>query len=338
MRAFLRILVANLALAVPIAIVVPLAMVLLINFFFDGLYALNPITSRLGPAMTLTLYSLAWFGVVGVVVWMVRRRLVKVTMRRISIAAGMPPQQADVSGRQMGVWDKRIRGMDWLAIAPAIVLAGLTIWTASYPIVDTAAWLFGGFAWSIIGIIWSGVLLATVNDRGSRAAAVVLLGGAIVANPFAAGFSLLFFAFTGTFGLAAVFLTGLALLGVIVVRSRPRRLAWIVAPAIVLVMFGVLMTNAPRLARLAMSEPALTNYAESARTGELPAYYDGGLNVGAIPIYAAYNEWGGLHLVTGYVGILDDDEAGIAYFPSGLPTNGIRYEHLLGPWYRWYPY
>jgi len=238
------------------------------------------------------------------------------------------------------VWDKRIRGVDWLAVGPTIFLAGLTIWASSYPIVDTGAWLFGGFAWSVVAIIWCAVLLATVNDSGSRVAALILLVGAIVANPFAAGLSLLFLLLTGAFGLAAIFLVGLALLAVIIVRSRPRRLAWLVAPAIVLVMFGVLISTSPRLARLALSEPALTSYAEAATTGQraLPAYYDDGLDLGAIPIYAAYNDWGGLHLVTGYVGILDDDEAGLAYFPGGPPSNGLRYEHLLGAWYRWFPY
>jgi hypothetical protein len=236
------------------------------------------------------------------------------------------------------MWDRSIRAGDWLAIGPTLFLAGLTVWAASYPIVDTGAWLFGGFAWSVVAIAWSAVLLATVNDGASRAAALILLVGSIVANPFAAGFSLLFLAFTGTLGLAAMFLVGLGLLAVIIVRSRPPRLAWIVAPAIVLVMFVVLISGAPRLARLAWSEPALTSYAEAATTGQraLPAYYDDGLNLGAIPIYAAYNDWGGLHLVTGYVGMLDDDEAGLAYFPGGPPSNGLRYEHLLGAWYRWF--
>lgn len=236
------------------------------------------------------------------------------------------------------MWDKRIRGLDWSAIAPAFILAGLTLWAASYPIVDTLAWILGGFAWSVVAIVWSGVLLATVHDRASRAAAVLLLVGSIVANPLAAGFSMLFLGFTGAYGLAAMVVAGLALLAVIVVRSRPRRLAWLVAPAIVLVMFGVLITGAPRLARLAVSEHELTNFAQSAIAGELPAYYDEGVSVGGIPICAAYNDWGGLHLVTGYVGILDDDEAGLAYFPNGPPSNGLIYEHLLGPWYRWFPY
>ena len=134
-------------------------------------------------------------------------------------------------------------------------------------------------------------------------------------------------------------LFGVALLAGIVVSLAPRRLAWLVAPAIVLVMFAVIATGVPRLTRLAVAEPELTSFAQSLQQRQgssLPAYFDAGLSVGSITIYAAYNESGGVLLVTGYVGMLDDYEAGLAYFPDGASVDGSRYEHLLGNWYRWY--
>ena len=143
---------------------------------------------------------------------------------------------------------------------------------------------------------------ATTNDSGSRALALILLVGAVGSIPFF-GFSFLLLAFFGVVGLAAAVLVGLALLAGIVLLSRPRRVAWLVAPAIVLVMFAVIATGVPRLTRLAVAEPALTSFAQSLQQGQgspLPAYFDDGLSVGSIPIYAAYNSSGGLLFVTGY--------------------------------------
>lgn len=75
MRDFVRTLAAQLAIAVPIAFVTPFVMVLVINVFFDGLNALEPITRRLGPGLTLLLYALAWVAVVSLIVSLVRQRL-----------------------------------------------------------------------------------------------------------------------------------------------------------------------------------------------------------------------------------------------------------------------
>lgn len=52
---------------------VGVAMGLTVNLFFGGLDALDPLTARLGPTMTLLLYALGWAGVVALVVWLVRR-------------------------------------------------------------------------------------------------------------------------------------------------------------------------------------------------------------------------------------------------------------------------
>lgn len=238
------------------------------------------------------------------------------------------------------MWDWSVRLLDWLVIAPALLLACLTLWTASYPIVDTAAWWEGVLAWALVASGWSARLLATVRDGISRNAAQVLLVGSVVSIPiFTVGF--MFLALAGTVGLVIPVLVGVGIFLVIVANSRPRRLAWFVVPAITLVMLGILATGLPRLVRMATAEPELTAFAQSVTSGghgQLPTDFDHGLSVGTIPIYGAYDDWGGLHLVTGYVGVLNDDEAGLAYFPGGPPANDFRYEHLLGAWYRWFPY
>lgn len=245
---------------------------------------------------------------------------------------------ASVGASNMSMWDKSIRALDWLAIVPTLLLAMMTLWVASYPIVDTASWIFVGAAWSFVAIIWAVSVAATTNDSGGRALALVLLVCAAASIPFF-GFSFVLLAFLGLVGLVAAVLVGLALLAGIVLLSRPRRVAWLAAPAIVLVMFAVIASGVPRLSRLVGAEPALTSFAKSLQQGQgqpLPAYFDEGLSVGSIPVYAVYDNSGGLLLVTGYVGALDDYEAGLAYFPSGAPADGSRYEHLRGDWYRWY--
>lgn len=38
----------------------------------------------------------------------------------------------------------------------------------------------------------------------------------------------------------------------------------------------------------------------------------------------------------GFIGILDDDTAGLAFVPEGTPV-GVGWERISGPWYRWVP-
>jgi hypothetical protein len=38
----------------------------------------------------------------------------------------------------------------------------------------------------------------------------------------------------------------------------------------------------------------------------------------------------------GFIGILDDDPAGLAFVPEGTPV-GVGWEHIRGPWYMWVP-
>jgi uncharacterized BrkB/YihY/UPF0761 family membrane protein len=74
-RDCIRMLVATSAIAVPIAFVTPFVMLLVINVFFDGLDALDPITTRLGAKATLLLYAIAWVAVIRLFVWLMRRTL-----------------------------------------------------------------------------------------------------------------------------------------------------------------------------------------------------------------------------------------------------------------------
>lgn len=235
-------------------------------------------------------------------------------------------------------WDKSVGPLDAVAIVLTALLAVVTLWVASYPIVDSSAWIFGGMAWSVVAITWAVSVVATATTRESRALALILLIGAVASIPFA-GISLLLVSAFGRIGLAGAVVLGLAILAGVVVLSTPRRVAWLVAPTIVLIMCAVLVVGVPRVARLALAESDLTSFAQSVQGDgtSLPAYFDAGISVGSIPIYAVYTASGGLLFVTGYVGMLDDDEAGLAYFPHGAPTDdGAQYDHLYGNWYRWY--
>lgn len=155
------------------------------------------------------------------------------------------------------------------------------------------------------------------------------------------GVLLLFLWLAGSLRIALVTVAALGLFGVVIVRAEERRRAWLVAPTIVLLTLALLYTELPRLVRMSIAEPELMHYAQQVERGEpvaIPEYGDDAISIGTIPIYEVYRDDGHLRLVTGHVGILADDGAGLAYLPSGPPSGDGRYEHLLGPWYRWYPY
>jgi len=243
-------------------------------------------------------------------------------------------------GVRWGVWDRRIDVLDWLVIGATLLLAGLTLWAWSYPIPGGDAFLFGGIAWSIVAIAWATSVLATTSEKSALWASLLLLVGAVASFPFF-GISLVVIGLGGTVGFGLMVMIGLGLLAVVVITSRVKRVAWLVSPVVVLAMFTVMYTAWPRLARMAVAEPALTGFAQTVdpnATLNYPMWFDDGLSVGSIPVYEAYVRHGGVHLVTGFVGILGDDNAGIAYFPDGAPAADSPYEHLVGSWYRWYPY
>jgi hypothetical protein len=237
------------------------------------------------------------------------------------------------------MWSRRISTVDWVIIAVTAVLAALTLYAASYPVVGSDAFLLLNLAWSLPAIALSLSLLGSAEDMIARAAAAALLVGSVASVAFL-GFSLFVLILFGSIGIAAAAALAIALFAVVVVRSPNRCIAWLVAPSIVLVTLALLITGLPRMTRLWLAEPALTAYAEQIEGGgmvELPAYFDEPVSVGGIPIYEIYVEGGHLHFVTDYVGILADDGAGLAYLPSGAPEADPPYDHLPGPWYRWSP-
>lgn len=239
----------------------------------------------------------------------------------------------------MATWDRRIDALDWLAVAPTIALAALTIWAASYPVPGTDAYIVGGIAWSLAGILWSVTLVAQARDTRARVAAILLLVGALMANPLV-GLFFFVFVFVGSVGLIAALAIGALLLGVVIMSSRPRRLAWLIAPAVVVGTLALMYSGAPRLARMALAERELTEFAgrvDPSATAEFPVYFDDPVVVGSIPVYEAFVADGRVHLVTGYVGLLADYPAGIAYAPRAALGNDPRYQHMVGDWYRWLP-
>jgi hypothetical protein len=230
--------------------------------------------------------------------------------------------------------------VDWLVIALTAALAALTVAAASYPVVGTDAFYLLTFAWPLPAISWSSRLLVSAEDSIGRAAAGALLVGSVAWVAFP-GFPLLGVALFGLVGIAVAGTLGLALFGVVLARAPNRRVAWLVPPTIVIVALVLAVSGVPRLGRIWLAEPALTAYAEQVERGELfqlPAYFDDPVSVAGIPIYEAYVEGGHVHFVTDYVGILADDGAGIAYLPGGPPEADPPYEHLVGLWYRWFPY
>jgi hypothetical protein len=102
---------------------------------------------------------------------------------------------------------------------------------------------------------------------------------------------------------------------------------------------GLLASALPAAIRFAVIEPELTAYVTSFANGEtVPTPGDIPIEVGGVSVYDVTREEAGVRLVTGYVGILGDDAAGLFYLPAGqLPSVG-KFEHLAGFWYRWFPY
>jgi hypothetical protein len=238
------------------------------------------------------------------------------------------------------VWDRKVNAFDWLVIGATLLFAALTLWAWSYPVPGTDVFLFAGIGWSVLAIAWAASVLATTIDTSARWASLGLVVGAVASFPLF-GFSLVVIDLSGTVGFGLMLLIGLGLLAVVVAMSFIKRVVWPVAPVVVLAMFAVMFTGLPSLARMTFAEPALNEFAQTFdpnATSEYPMWFDDGLSVGSIPVYEAFVSRGGLHLVTSFVGILGDDNAGIAYFPNGAPRADPPYEHLVGAWYRWYPY
>jgi hypothetical protein len=237
-------------------------------------------------------------------------------------------------------WSAEVEALDLGVMVATLLLAGITLQAASDPVFGTDPFFLLMLGWPVAGVGWALTLLRRADDVVARAAGSLLLAGTVAAFGLF-GVSFLFLAFGGRVALAGAAVVAAGLFAVVVARTRNRRLAWLVAPTVVLLTLGFVYTGLPRQARLWIANSALTTYAEQIRRGDavvIPRSPDQHVVVGTMPIYEVHEDEGELRFVTAYIGILGDDPAGLAYVPSGQPAAAdLTYQHVLGPWYRWYP-
>lgn len=227
--------------------------------------------------------------------------------------------------------------------AIVLVLAGclgvVTVFTASAPVGDLGDWVFASVGWSVLGTYWSLRLLAGTGDPAARTIALVfLLAAALSFVSF--GFVTMFVLAIVPFSITAAGALGLGMAALGALRDAERRRTWLGVPALAIITLAVVASSVPRTIRFTLAEPALTEYvmgvdqrAPSASPSENAA-----IEVGGLTIYDVYEQDGEIHLTTAYVGILGDYPAGLAYVPSGVPSDDGRYEQLSARWYRWFPY
>jgi hypothetical protein len=240
----------------------------------------------------------------------------------------------------MPAWTRTATRWDWLIVVATAVLAAETIWVTSEPVLDSYAGLLD-LLWPVVGVAWAVRLFETVRQRRSRALAVVLgLGAAATTLGF---LPFMVWAFLGIDPLVVGLPIGIALFAIVVAVEHPRRMVWAIAPAIAVITAIAVWSEIPAAVRFAFGERELTAYAEQivgTFEGPEPAMPtpDEPIRVGSITVYAA--EWDGtcVRLTTAQVGILGDDDAGIAWCPNGPPSGPLKYRQLAGEWYRWLPY
>jgi hypothetical protein len=231
--------------------------------------------------------------------------------------------------------------LDGLAMAFSAALVVPTIWAASSPVPSVGDYSVLMVLWPIAAAVWAASIVARSDESRVRAFGFVVMAGSIVAVGTLGVPSAVIAFIAGPVGLGLCLFLATAVTAKILLPARGRRLRWFIAPLLVIGTFSVLASEVPRAIRFATSEAALTAYAEQVRTGTQTAMPDEigtSIQVGSIPIFRVETIDGEIHLTTAYVGILDDDPAGLAYVPSGPPSGPGVYEHVDGPWFLWLPY
>lgn len=231
-------------------------------------------------------------------------------------------------------WSTRAEWFDWVIVAVTILLALVTLWVGSSIVGGMWDYLAVSLAWVGVGLAWSVAVLVRTTDRAAKVAVWALLLGSLVSSCAFGPVTALVFTEPADRILIAL-LVGLSL-GVILVRQRPIRLVWFVGPIVVLAAAALTVSGALRELRFAASEDELTRFVQSGEASEASRSYDEPVTVGGVPVYEVIREEGQVLLVTGYIGILADDPAGLAYVPNGEPV-GVGWEHISGPWFRWVP-
>lgn len=235
------------------------------------------------------------------------------------------------------LWSTHVDWFDLLVLGFTIILAGVTIWTTSAVVRDAWDSIVLLVTWPIAGVLWASMVALRMTDRVARLLIVAtLVVGAVAVFTM---IPVVLFWVVGPPLVVVGALLGAAVFGIAFLRERPLRLVWLAAPLVVVVTAVVVASGVPSAIRFAVAEPALTAFVEGSATGGTtsPAM-DGSIDVGGIPVYEVYRSAGQVLLVTAYVGILGDDGAGLAFVPEGTPTEVGEWEHLSGPWFRWYPY
>ena len=233
-------------------------------------------------------------------------------------------------------WSHAVGRVDLLVIAATIACALLTLWFASAPVTGTKRLMLLAILWPPVGVAWAFSVARAATHEASRLSAILLLVG------FAA-------TFLGFLPAAVTFVVGpgpaviavllaLALFAVILALERPRRIAWLVAPAIVLSSTGLAISEVPRSVRFTAAEPELTRFAMQTLDS---ASGDGAVamepaSISGVEVRRAFVRGGCVHLVTAQVGFLGSGPAGLAYCPNGPATGPREYDPMSGSWYRWW--
>jgi hypothetical protein len=228
-------------------------------------------------------------------------------------------------------WSTRAEWFDWFVLSATILLAVITIWVGSSIVRGAWDFLMVSLLWGAVGVAWSLTVLIRTTERVARFAVSALLVGSLLTVFVLGPVVILIFSAWVAIGLLVVVPVGLLL-----IRQRPIRLVWFVAPAFVVTTAALVLSGVPPSARFAVAEAELTGYVQSLDQGTRSASYDDPITVGGLPVYEVVREEGQVLLVMGFIGILDDDPAGLAFVPEGTPV-GVGWEHIRGPWYMWVP-
>lgn len=231
-------------------------------------------------------------------------------------------------------WSTQAEWFDWVVIAVTIVLAAMTVWVGSSMLRGPFDYLLLSPLWALVGAAWTVTVLLRTTDTTARMAASGLLVGALLSILVFGPVTLL--VFMGPSELVVVGLLVAVPVAVLVLRQRPIHLVWLVAPSIVIAVAALVVSGIPASVRFASAEPELTRYVEGLSKGVTRPDWDHPTTVAGVPIYEVIREERQTLLVTGFIGILGDDPAGLAYVPDGTPV-GVGWSHIRGSWYSWVP-
>lgn len=231
-------------------------------------------------------------------------------------------------------WSTRVEWFDSLVVVATLVVAAAWVWVGSAVVRDTFESLQVIMGWGFVGAAWAATVLLRTTDRVARFAIAALALGSVVTGAALGPLVFLILSTPSDWVIVGLFIA--IPVATFLVRQRPIRLVWFVAPAIVVAAAAIVLSGVAVSARFAAAEPHLTAYVRGLEEGGALPDYDRPTDVGGVPVYEVIREDGQTLLVTGFIGILGDDPAGLAYVPEGTPV-GVGWEHIAGPWYEWIP-